>query len=1746
MALLAIGCSEGEADPIETEDLPVLVVAESVEMSAEVGETADELLSIANEGDDILEVEFHLDEQAEWLELNLDIDMLVVDVDEVFDVQLVATCPETDEDADYNTELLLTSNDPSLQEATVDVALNCTADGDDPDPDPDPDTDPAVLTVEVEGLPDGVDADITVAEGNDIVAELTGSEVLEELEPGEYTITADEVFDGDDRYRPANTVIEQSLEEGDEVTVTVEYELVPDEPVLTGDLHVDVVGLPGGVDHEIAVVGDDESLDLPQDGVLTDLMPGNYTIEPADVADGDDLYRASSIDVTVPEDDVAEATVEYELVPEEVEFGDLHVDVEGLPAGVDHDIEVVGDDGSFDLPQSGELNDLEVGDYTIEPSDVEDGGLVYYASPVDVTIVADVTTEATVEYEFDEPPAEGGTLVVNVSGLDAGVDHSMELVDGTGSATDVPQSAEMDVEPGAYTLEVHDAEQGLAVYTPRESSISIDVVISEDETTEVDVVYELVEALWEVQIEGLPDGTDADVDVTGGDLDTTLTETTSFDDLTPDSYDVTPNSVIGPNGQVTYDASAQTVDVASGDNDPTTITYEEATGTLNVIVSGLSTADADIVVRDEQGETVAELDGSQIISDLSPGSYTIDPQPVDENSTTYTAAAQTRDVLSNATTDVQITYQDSPGELELSASGLPDGAQLRATVDGPSDYTSDVTGAQTVTGLEGGDYTITFNDVDTDAWTTYSPEPVEVEVTVTSDTVPEATTDYERVDGELELAATDVPDTFEFEATVTGPDSYSETFSGDQVISDLVPGEYVVTYDAIETDQWTTYEANPGQQTVDVESGTPAAASTVYELIDSGLGLSATGLPGNLELAATVEGPDGYSETFSGGQTIGDLTPGEYTVTFEEVDDGGLTTYEPDPEEVVVGIESGDAPNVSTHYTSVDGTIEISASGLPDDVELEAIITGPNNYSNTVSGETTLEGLLAGEYTVTFQEVDDGALATYEPAPEQLVVELESGDTFDASTSYDVIVGGIALNADGLPDALALEANITGPDGYSDSFTGEQTVGDLVPGEYTVTFESVEDGSAVYSADPTQIGLEIASGQTEDATTTYEAIVGGLEVTVDFPAEVQEFTIEIVDDNDNVVESADVSNGFVGVFDDLDAVEHTVELNGSVLDQWSNEYSDLDGFDEPQQVNSGEITPVVLTGTQPTLVRTEADSGAHSLREIVGAVNPESTITFAEDIDNVSLQSQIDVEESLTIRGNDNRRPVIEATGDHRVFYFAQEADDVVVPLLNSLTVSGGDVSGNGGAIYADSDLILFEVTLENNMASGNGGAIYAADELTLIEVTARNNQSEGDGGAVLVRDYLLAIDVEFSDNVADSPDSSISWGGAIHVPGGGVAFITEGVFRNNYAQSSGGAIMVQLGADELYVDRSLFDGNTSGSNGGAIRAGADTIVDNTTFYGNHADGNGGAIQVQWEDNTVDLDHVTMVENTANNGPAIHWDGGDDTQVWLGQSLIADNGSDQSELFVSDEDEQILSDWDNVVTAVDDQHFAASSSWDQTGTVANPLNAHLDDGLAYNGGHPQTVSVSEESPAYGYVFSGDCHSEDQRGYSRPAGEDCTAGAWEPDPNLEDFEELTGLANSYDDGSFTGNDGIVWYYEDAKNAADSSQDNEIDGKGLILRGDEGRIGADNIPGGVDALQLQYRKAYTSSTVRQFEVLIDGAVVDTSPEFGTTDSAEDTVYTMEIDNIGVSGEFDVEIRHLVPGTGAQVTFDNIRWE
>lgn len=180
------------------------------------------------------------------------------------------------------------------------------------------------------------------------------------------------------------------------------------------------------------------------------------------------------------------------------------------------------------------------------------------------------------------------------------------------------------------------------------------------------------------------------------------------------------------------------------------------------------------------------------------------------------------------------------------------------------------------------------------------------------------------------------------------------------------------------------------------------------------------------------------------------------------------------------------------------------------------------------------------------------------------------------------------------------------------------------------------------------------------------------------------------------------------------------------------------------------------------------------------------------------------------------------------------------------LSVTGGEVRQNkailGGGVYNTrydaSDLVAFPGVLsvestvfQGNAATDSGGGLSQEGTASLRRVRFDANSATLDAGAVWVRGQTTITDSLMTGN-------SAMRGGAIRSGGSGNLGITSTAFISNSAAQSGGAI---VNLSPLFSSRNRFERNTA-SEGGAISWLGQTTVDRSTFLRNSA-GTGGALR---------------------------------------------------------------------------------------------------------------------------------------------------------------------------------------------------------------------------------------------------------------------------------------------------------------
>lgn len=179
----------------------------------------------------------------------------------------------------------------------------------------------------------------------------------------------------------------------------------------------------------------------------------------------------------------------------------------------------------------------------------------------------------------------------------------------------------------------------------------------------------------------------------------------------------------------------------------------------------------------------------------------------------------------------------------------------------------------------------------------------------------------------------------------------------------------------------------------------------------------------------------------------------------------------------------------------------------------------------------------------------------------------------------------------------------------------------------------------------------------------------------------------------------------------------------------------------------------------------------------------------------------------------------------------------------------------NGGAIYSDfrnfpfseqfaEDFLIKDCLFEGNTATGFAGGAFRSfsGSFELLNCIFRNNKANSAGGAVSTigdRKRVLITDCIFENNSTDRDN-----GGAINVYGDSTIAIVKGtMIKGNIAGNYGGGLALGVEANMTFED-CIFEANNARF-GGAIHVQNETkslTLKNTTFSSNIADRIGGGI----------------------------------------------------------------------------------------------------------------------------------------------------------------------------------------------------------------------------------------------------------------------------------------------------------------
>lgn len=160
---------------------------------------------------------------------------------------------------------------------------------------------------------------------------------------------------------------------------------------------------------------------------------------------------------------------------------------------------------------------------------------------------------------------------------------------------------------------------------------------------------------------------------------------------------------------------------ACGGSDPS----GPSTGSLALAVSGLPSGTAAAITITGPGGYSHASEGSETLSGLTPGAYTVAADPVTSNGQSFapTQSVQSITVEQSATAvTAQVAYGASGASLTITITGIPSGTAASVTVTGPNGYSQAVPVTTTLAGLEPGLYTVTAESVSATG-TQFDPSP---------------------------------------------------------------------------------------------------------------------------------------------------------------------------------------------------------------------------------------------------------------------------------------------------------------------------------------------------------------------------------------------------------------------------------------------------------------------------------------------------------------------------------------------------------------------------------------------------------------------------------------------------------------------------------------------------------------------------------------------------------------------------------------------------------------------------------------------------------------------------------------------------------------------------------------------------------------------------------------------------------------------------------------------------------------
>ncbi|MGD9635508.1 MAG: choice-of-anchor Q domain-containing protein [Pirellulales bacterium] len=355
----------------------------------------------------------------------------------------------------------------------------------------------------------------------------------------------------------------------------------------------------------------------------------------------------------------------------------------------------------------------------------------------------------------------------------------------------------------------------------------------------------------------------------------------------------------------------------------------------------------------------------------------------------------------------------------------------------------------------------------------------------------------------------------------------------------------------------------------------------------------------------------------------------------------------------------------------------------------------------------------------------------------------------------------------------------------------------------------------------------------------------------------------------------------------------------------------------------------------------------------------------------VLTQGELKITDSLTINGPGAGLLTIDASGNDptpdennndgsRIFNIDNGIATEINVMIVGLTLTGGDTSGNGGAILSREQLSLIDSAITENVA-GSGGGIYAVGSIFVENAEISHNFSENLGGGLTLfvgASRVASISRSSITNNQGGIAGAYQSGGGIFISStGGSTSITDSVIADNRSLSHGGGIYANV-FGPLEIRRCTIARNEGGSGSGIFLSAVGTIasihnvqiIDNRGVIG-RPQGSGAFFRAT-NSARILFDRCLIKGNSgAYNGGGLFLDSSVGSEIIVSQSVIAKNRAEYG---------------GGVVVSVQDSIYTAPGSVEIAHCTVSGNTGHVGDGGIYmfgDGNFRMTYSTVVENSA---------------------------------------------------------------------------------------------------------------------------------------------------------------------------------------